>query len=240
MWVPIGHNLVMDELVIDDQTVAQLESVVDGLVTHTHGAVHRHVIRQEVFEAYGSLARDATITSFLPVLAGRAARARIESGDLSADGPGEQQLPSVLVLDEHDCTRAQAAVALIRFYAPGRFRVASAGLHPGPAVNPALAIVLGQVGLELTDDPQALDQAAIEEADYVIAIAADAEEEAEVAAVGDRVASSVHWSIPNPNHDGQAGQAELVEALRLVDANVRAFLLEVDPEHQLHAPLLAQ
>lgn len=224
----------MDQLVVDEHTEAQLESVVDGLVTHTKGTVHRHVIRQAVFDAYGDLARDATIESFLPVLAGRVARAKIERGEVPASDLTEQQVPSILVLDEHDCTRAQAAAALIRFYAPGRFRVASAGLRPGSAANPALGTVLGEVGLELTDEPEPVDQAAIDEADYVVAIGPEAADAA------DPAPNTVRWAIPAPSDDDEAGNQGLVEVLSIVDTKVRAFLLDVDPEHPLHAPLLAQ
>ncbi|MFM2438875.1 MAG: hypothetical protein RLZ55_1700, partial [Actinomycetota bacterium] len=138
------------------------------------------------------------------------------------------------VLDEHDCTRAQAAAALFRFYAPGRFRVASAGLRPGSAANPALGSVLGEVGLELTDEPEPVDQAAIDEADYVIAIGPEA------ADVADPAPNTVRWAIPAPSDDDEAGNHGLVEVLSIVDTKVRAFLLDVDPEHPLHAPVLAQ
>ncbi|TXH43200.1 MAG: hypothetical protein E6Q90_07550 [Actinobacteria bacterium] len=224
----------MNQTVLDEHTAAQLESVVDGLVTQTSGTVQRHVIRQEVLASYHALAERATITAFLPVLAGRAARARIERGEVLAGGRAEQQVPSILVLDEHDCTRAQAAAALMRFYAPGRFRVASAGLRPGSSANDALGSLLGEVGLELTDAPEPVDQAAIESVDYIIAIGSEAAEVAEAAGQAPR---TVRWAIPAAVGDDSAA---LVQALRLVEANVRTFLIDIDPDHPLHAPLLAQ
>ena len=48
----------------------QLERVVDGLVAHTAGEIHRHDLRAVVLDCYAQLAAHATITTFLPILTG--------------------------------------------------------------------------------------------------------------------------------------------------------------------------
>lgn len=216
---------------LDPHVASQLESVVDGLVAHTDGSVHRHVLRGLVFTNYTNLAATAKVTTFLPVLAGNMALSQIEQAGEAKGGVGDVGLPAVLVLDEHNSTRSQAAAALIKFYAPGRFRVSSAGLRPNPVVNPNLPAALGEVGLELTDAPRQVDADEIAKADYVIAIGADGID------WDDPAPNTTRWPIPDPNPDDPASVSAV---LAKVDASVRAFLREVDPDHELHAPVLAE
>jgi protein-tyrosine-phosphatase len=214
---------------LDPQTASQLEGVVDGLVAHTDGSLHRHQLRDMVLANYAELAATAKVTNFLPVLAGNMTLAQIEKSGAAAPTDAEA-LPAVLVLDEHNSTRSQAAAALIKFYAPGRFRVSSAGLRPGPAVNPNLPAALGEVGLELTDAPRQVAADELAAADYVIAIGADGTD------WDDPAPTTVRWPIADAHPD----DAEAVTAvLAEVDTQVREFLRTVDPEHELHPALLA-
>jgi protein-tyrosine-phosphatase len=216
---------------LDPHVASQLEGVVDGLVAHTNGSVHRHVLRELVFDNYQALAADAKVTTFLPVLAGNMALAQIEQSGGAQQAEGDPVLPALLVLDEHNSTRSQAAAALFRFYAPGRFRVASAGLRPNPVLNPGLTTALGEVGLELTDAPRQAEAEEIAAADYVIAIGADGID------WEDPAPNTTRWPIPDPNPDDTAS---VRAALAAVDASVRAFLRTVDPDHELHPPVLAE
>lgn len=211
---------------LDPQTASQLEGVVDGLVAHTDGTMHRHELREMVFANYAELAATAKVTTFLPVLAGNMTLTQLEqSGGPAADG-----LPIVLVLDEHNSTRSQAAAALIKFYAPGRFRVSSAGLRPSPVVNPHLPAALGEVGLELTNAPRLADAKEIAVADYVIAIGSDGID------WEDPAPNTIRWPIP----DADPSDAEAVTAvLAEVDTEVRQFLRTIDPDHELHPAVLA-
>lgn len=216
---------------VDPHTASQLESVVDGLVAHTDGAVHRNVLRAMVLTNYADLAANAKVTTFLPVLAGNMALSQMEQSGGVEGAAGDLGLPFVLVLDEHNSTRSQAAAALIKFYAPGRFRVSSAGLKPNPVLNPNLSAALGEVGLELTDAPRQADADEIAAADYVIAIGADGID------WDDPAPNTTRWPIPDPSPDDAASVSAV---LAKVDASVRAFLREVDPDHELHAPVLAE
>lgn len=223
------HNSAMSELEIDPATLTRLENVVDGLVAHTQGTVHRHDLRDLVVANYTDLAAKAKVTTFLPVLAGNLALDQIEAEqDQGSDRVGG--LPSILVLDEHNSTRSQAACALIKFYAPGRFQVASAGLKPNGALNPALTTELGEVGWELTDSPTRVTPEQIADADYVIAIGTD----------------GVDWDDPAPNtarwaiaEAGSTPDRSVHEVLVEVDSHVRAFLRSIDPDHDLHPAVIA-
>ncbi|MCB0915421.1 MAG: hypothetical protein KDC23_06915 [Actinobacteria bacterium] len=214
---------------VDAHTMALLENVVDGLVAHTQGAVRRHELRDLLLAQYADLAATAKVTTFLPVLAGNRTLELLEQQAGESDSPAAD-LPSVLVLDEHNSTRSQAACALLRFYAPGRLRVQSAGLNPVAEVNPAVAAALGEVGWELTDPPRLVTPEQIAAADYVIAIGTDGTDWA------DPVESTVRWEIP-AEEDGHG--VNVTDVLAMVDSHAREFLRTVDPDHDLHPALIA-
>lgn len=214
---------------IDPEMTAHLEHVVDGLVNNTGGALPRHELREVVFDCYERLAQHATVTTFLPVLTSRYAMMRVRSmGILTGDLLKSK--PEVLVLDEHNAARSQAATALIRFYAPGRYRVDSAGIHPDQAVNEVVIGMLADVGVGLTDFPKQVTPEILLAADYVIAIGEVTMDP------GVRLSAPVvQWGIPDPAHSDR-GEARAI--LAQIDANVRVFLKTVDPDHRLHPALL--
>ena len=209
---------------------AHLEQVVDGLVTNTGGAIHRHDLRVLVNSCYQELASAAKVTTFLPVLTRRLAMQRLrERGDLqelSLHG-----LPKVLVVDEHNSTRGQSAAALLRFYAPGRFQVSSAGLNPRGAVSHVVPEILGEVGMDLTDTPQPLDPDSLSGAQFVIAIG---DTGISAAAAGGTLAE---WDIEGDFDDND--EQAVASVLADIDRHVRDFLRTVDPDHDLHKALLA-
>ncbi len=208
--------------------MALLENVVDGLVAHTEGQIHRHDLRELLLAQYAELAATAKVTTFLPVLAGTRTLQQIEDDPDRLESM-RSELPRVLVLDEHNSTRSQAACALLRFYAPGRLRVKSAGLKPDVAVNPAVPAALGEVGWELTDAPRQVTAEQIERADYVIAIGTDGID------WDDPADNTVRWQIPDA-HDADGVGVEQI--LGMVDEHVREFLRTIDPSHKLHPPLI--
>lgn len=77
--------------------------------------------------------------------------------------------PSVLFACIHNSGRSVAAQALTRHYAGDAVEVRSAGSEPGAGVNPAVAQVLAERGLPVTDHvPARLDYDLVEAADVVV------------------------------------------------------------------------
>jgi protein-tyrosine-phosphatase len=224
------QNAAMSELDIDAATMARLENVVDGLVAHTQGTIHRRDLRELVVARYTELAADAKVTTFLPVLAGNLALEQVEAQQQKIE-QRLGQLPSILVLDEHNSTRSQAACALIKYYAPGRFRVASAGLKPNGELNPAVPAELGEVGWELTDAPTKVTPEQISDADYVIAIGTDG------ADWEDPAPNTVRWAIPDA---ATLSDQSVHDVLAAVDSHVRQFLRTINPDHELRPAVIAQ
>lgn len=213
---------------LSPETSAQLERVIDGLVAHTGGTIHRHDLRAVVHDCYDQLAAHATITNFLPILTERFALVQLRAQGILS-GEVSKDVPEVLVLDEHNAARSQTAAALIRFYAPGRFHVTSAGVTPDGPISPAVTELLGEVGLGLTDFPKPATDELIAAADVLIAIG-DVPLDLSVAP-----GQVIHWDVPVAEIEDRQGQRENLEK---TDASVREFLRTVDPDHALHAPML--
>jgi arsenate reductase (thioredoxin) len=77
--------------------------------------------------------------------------------------------PSVLFVCVHNAGRSQMAAALLDRYARGRVVVRSAGSTPADEINPAVAEVMREVGVDLTGAmPKALTTEAVQGSDVVI------------------------------------------------------------------------
>jgi len=87
------------------------------------------------------------------------------------------------------------------------------------------------VGMDLTDSPAPLDDAALQQARYVIAIGDTGIDAATVG--GAYLTWDIGGEIDDTDEQGVAG------VLTDIDRRVRHFLLAVDPDHELHDALLA-
>jgi arsenate reductase len=77
--------------------------------------------------------------------------------------------PEVLFVCVHNAGRSQMAAALLDHYAHGRVTVRSAGSMPADQVNPAVVVVMREIGLDLTKGfPKPLTNEAVEASDVVI------------------------------------------------------------------------
>jgi arsenate reductase len=77
--------------------------------------------------------------------------------------------PTVLFACIHNSGRSVAAQVLARHYGGDAIAVRSAGSEPGTSVNPAVAQVLAERGLPVTDHvPTLLDRDLVEASDVVI------------------------------------------------------------------------
>lgn len=77
--------------------------------------------------------------------------------------------PVVLFLCVHNSGRSLAAKVLLDHHAQGRIDVRSAGSAPGPELNPSVAAVLRERGLDPSREfPKLLDEEAVAGADVVV------------------------------------------------------------------------
>ncbi|GAB3284098.1 arsenate reductase ArsC [Parasphingorhabdus pacifica] len=127
--------------------------------------------------------------------------------------------PEVLFVCVHNAGRSQMAAALLHHHAEGRVTVRSAGSSPADAVNPAVVIVMSELGLDLSREfPKPLSNEAVEAADVVITMGCG---DACPVFPGKRY---LDWELDDP-----AGKsADEVRKVRDdIDARVRTLLTEL-------------
>lgn len=77
--------------------------------------------------------------------------------------------PEVLFVCVHNAGRSQMAAALLDHHAQGRVLVRSAGSAPADEINPAVAMAMLEIGLDLSREfPKPLTTDAVQSADVVI------------------------------------------------------------------------
>lgn len=205
----------------DPQIDLQLGNIVDGLVNHTQGAIPRAELTALVDDLYDEMARTSKVQTFLPVLVGRAALARVQEGLPEAEAALRER-PEVLIVCQENAGRSQAAAALFRHYAPGLLFVESAGLTPADRVQPAVIEALSAHGVHLIDEAKALQPEMLERADHVIVL-------------GDADLAGVRWDLPEVDN---LPPAEVAAVLVTIDERVREALRQWFPDLELGAPVM--
>ncbi len=80
-----------------------------------------------------------------------------------------ETVPEVLFVCVHNAGRSQMAAALLDHHAQGRVRVRSAGSEPAERVNPAVVQVMGELGIDVSQEtPTKLLTRDVETSDVVI------------------------------------------------------------------------
>ncbi len=136
--------------------------------------------------------------------------------------------PEVLFVCVHNAGRSQMAGALLDHYAAGRVVVRSAGSAPADTINPAVAEVMAEIGLDLSKEfPKPLTSEAVEASDVVITMGCG---DACPVFPGKRY---LDWQLEDP-----AGKdAPAVRPIRdEIDTRVRGLLTELLPGAEPIAP----
>jgi len=103
------------------------------------------------------------------------------------------EVPEVLFMCTHNAGRSQMAAALLARQAGGRVRVTSAGSEPASTVNPAVAAVMAEIGVDISREaPKRLADGQAQAADIVVTMGCG-----EVCPVypGKRY---LDWELPDP------------------------------------------
>lgn len=160
-----------DDVVDEDprpDVEAALERSADRLAAR-FPATAPDVVRLVVRESYAALARTATVTTHLPVLAERFAAQRLQDQAAAAtDGP---RRPQVLFVCTANAGRSQLAAALLRRLAGDGVVVRSAGSMPAARIHATVAPLLADLLADVSHDepfPKPLTDDAVRAADVVI------------------------------------------------------------------------
>jgi len=199
---------------------ATLHRLVDQLAVRLAGVFARETIDRYVFDSCTALARTATVTTHLPVLAGRFATERL-TALAQAKGAIDSDACEILFVCVHNAGRSQMAAALMSHHGGDRVHVRSAGSQPTPSIDPAVVEAMAEVGIDLGSKfPKPLTDDVVRAADVVVTMGCG---DACPVYPGKRY---LDWQVRDP-----AGHSiGEVRAIRAdIDARVRALLTELHP-----------
>lgn len=152
---------------LDPVTRRHVERATDTLCEEFAGTFSRETIDRFVSESTEQLGR-AHFNDFVPLLAYRFARERLRAFG-QAEGMITKEVPEVLFVCVRNAGRSQMAAALMSQRGKGRIHVRSAGSDPGERVNPAVASVLEELGLDLSEAfPKPMTDEVVRAADAVV------------------------------------------------------------------------
>jgi arsenate reductase (thioredoxin) len=152
---------------IDPDRAQAMRTSAERLRRRFEGVFSVETIQRFLEESTEQLSR-GRVNQFVPVLAERFARERLESY-AKAEGILDVDVPEVLFVCVHNAGRSQIAAALLKRIGGDRIVVRSAGSAPGEEINPAVRESLREVGVDLSDAyPKPLTDDFVRAADVVI------------------------------------------------------------------------
>jgi protein-tyrosine-phosphatase len=129
------------------------------------GTVHRLL-----YNSYDRLGSQATVTLYLPLLAERFGRHRLQAL-AKAEGRLVQPKPVVLFLCTHNAGRSQMALGFFTRYAQDRAVAWSGGSEPAGSLNPAAVEAMAEVGIDITQEyPKPWTDEVVRAADIIVTL----------------------------------------------------------------------
>ena len=121
-----------------------------------------------MYDSLDRLTESAHYTSFVPLLAERFARERLDAV-ARTQGLRVSDAPSVLFLCVQNAGRSQMAAGWLRHLAGDRVDVLSGGSTPGGTVNPTAVEAMAEVGVDIANEfPKPWTEETLGAADVVI------------------------------------------------------------------------
>ena len=211
-----------------DHDREMLTRAAGNIATRFRGVFGPETIERYLHESYDLLAATSRIQTYVPLLAERFAVERLRAlarsqGDVVTD------TPEILYLCVHNAGRSIAAAVLTEHYGQGRVQVTSAGSAPGGEINPAMAAVLRERGLDPDQQfPKPLTDEAARGADVIVTMGCG---DACPVYPGKRY---LDWELTDPAGKPVEDVRPIVDQ---IDARVRSLLVELVPELELPVPV---
>jgi protein-tyrosine-phosphatase len=150
-----------------DQEVA-LRTAASNLQRHFDGVFSTETIDRFLRSSYDQFADSSAVTTWLPLLAERFARTRLEAL-AKVEGKTDDGRPTVLFLCVHNAGRSQMAMGFFQHYAGDRAAAWSGGSEPGHEVNPSAIEAMKEVGIDIsTEFPKPWTDEIVRAADVVV------------------------------------------------------------------------
>ena len=150
-----------------DQQVA-LKSAASHLSREFEGIFNVETIDRFVHSSYDQFAGRATVANFLPLLAERFARQRLQAL-ARVEGHRDDGKPTVVFLCVHNAGRSQMALGFFEHLAGDQAVGWSGGSEPGEQVNPAAIAAMAERGIDISHSyPKPWTDEVVRAADVVI------------------------------------------------------------------------
>ncbi|MDF2967034.1 MAG: protein-tyrosine-phosphatase [Nocardioidaceae bacterium] len=125
-------------------------------------------IERFLYSSYDQFAATATIPTYLPLLAERFAKQRLNAL-AKVEGKASSGIPTVLFLCTHNAGRSQMALGFFHHLAGERAVGWSGGSEPGMELNPAAVAAMTERGIDITQEfPKPWTDEIVQAADVVI------------------------------------------------------------------------
>lgn len=119
-------------------------------------------------QSFDQFASRATVTQFLPLLAERFARQRLDAL-ARVEGKALTGTPTVLFLCVHNSGRSQMALGFLQHLAGARAVAWSGGSEPGQEINPRAVTAMAERGIDITEEfPKPWTTEIVQAADTVV------------------------------------------------------------------------
>ena len=161
----LAHHLRRD-LSIDQQLV--LTTAATRLAAEFAEMFGVETVERFLHSSYDQFAGRATVANFLPLLAERFARQRLNAL-ARVEGKITDAKPTVLFLCTHNAGRSQMALGFFSHLAGDQGVACSGGSEPGNEINPAAVQAMAEVGIDITNEfPKPWTDEIVQAADVVI------------------------------------------------------------------------
>jgi len=150
-----------------DQQVA-LKSASQRLTHEFDGVYGTETIERFLVTSYDEFAERATVVNFLPLLAERFARQRLQAL-ARVEGHHRDGKPVVLFLCTHNAGRSQMALGFFQHHAGDQAVAWSGGSEPTTSINPSTIAAMAERGIDIsTEYPKPWTDEVVRAADVVI------------------------------------------------------------------------
>jgi protein-tyrosine-phosphatase len=145
-----------------------LRTAATRLQTRFEGTFNQETIERFLYSSYDEFAGRASVIAWLPLLAEKFARQRLEAL-AKVEGKSDDTRPTVLFLCVHNAGRSQMALGWFQAMAGDRAVAWSGGSEPSSQVNPAAIEAMAEVGIDITNEfPKPWTDEIVRAADAVI------------------------------------------------------------------------
>jgi arsenate reductase len=203
---------------LDPVTRQHVEKAAEALQDEFAGTFSRETIARYIAESV-ELLGGSRVNVFVPVLAHRFARERLRALG-QAEGLITKEQLEVLFVCVQNAGRSQMAAGLVTLRSAGRVGVRSAGSDPAGEVQPLVAEVMAELGVDLADAfPKPLTDEVVRAADVVVTMGCG---DACPIYPGKRYED---WEVGDP---AEASSHDEVRAIRdEIDSRIRGLLDEL-------------